>query len=246
MAASCDQRKTGLKIWPKVILFGDSITQYAFNDGGWGAALQELLQRKCDIICRGFSGYNTTWANMIQPQVINQENASDVVLVIIFFGANDSSLKEENPQQHVPLESYKKNLRDMVHYLQGQGIGPEKIILITPPPLDEAEWRKVCKEKGLKLNRLNAVTGQYAKMCCEVAVEKQTSCVDLYTYMQNEKDWRKFLSDGLHLSREGSQFLARCLSPIAQDKTDHLPFIFPHWDSIDTSNPEKSLLYRHN
>lgn len=70
------------------------------------------------------------------------------VAVTIFFGANDSSLKDENPKQHVPLDEYSANLRDMVQYLRSVDIPKERVILITPPPLCEAAWEKECILKG--------------------------------------------------------------------------------------------------
>ena len=45
--------------WPRVVLLGDSITQYSFQELGWGSYIQNLLQRKCDVYNRGYSGYNT-------------------------------------------------------------------------------------------------------------------------------------------------------------------------------------------
>ncbi|KAF2569754.1 hypothetical protein F2Q70_00027938 [Brassica cretica] len=32
---------------PKIVLFGDSITEESFGNGGWGASLADLLRRKC-------------------------------------------------------------------------------------------------------------------------------------------------------------------------------------------------------
>ncbi|CAH2047443.1 unnamed protein product, partial [Thlaspi arvense] len=34
------------KMRPKIFLFGDSITEESFSDGGWGASLADLLRRK--------------------------------------------------------------------------------------------------------------------------------------------------------------------------------------------------------
>jgi len=35
----------------KIFLFGDSITEESFSDGGWGASLADLLRRKVKICC---------------------------------------------------------------------------------------------------------------------------------------------------------------------------------------------------
>lgn len=47
--------------------------------------------RKCDVLNRGFSGYNTRWARIILPRLVG--NWDSPTVVTIFFGANDSSLR---------------------------------------------------------------------------------------------------------------------------------------------------------
>lgn len=50
--------------------------------------------RKCDVLNRGFSGYNTRWAKIILPRLVRKGSGLDSpVAVTIFFGANDSALK---------------------------------------------------------------------------------------------------------------------------------------------------------
>ncbi|VTJ89399.1 Hypothetical predicted protein, partial [Marmota monax] len=75
--------------------------------GGWGASLADKLVRKRDVLNRGFSGYNTRWAKIIIPRLIRKGNKLDnPVTVTIFFGTNDSALKDKNPKEHIPLEEY--------------------------------------------------------------------------------------------------------------------------------------------
>ncbi|XP_002734595.2 isoamyl acetate-hydrolyzing esterase 1 homolog [Saccoglossus kowalevskii] len=227
--------------WSKVVLFGDSITQRSFDDGSWGASLASQLQRKCDIVCRGFSGYNTRWSKIILPQIIDKQMASDVSVVTIFFGANDAALLEKDPQQHVPLEEYEQNLQSLVDYLNSVGITNDKIIFIAPPPLDELEWEKACILKGSVLNRKNSVTGEYSRACCKVADRNKIDCIGLWTDMQQDKDWKRFFCDGLHFSEDGARFLDDKLSPLVLEKTSHLPFLYPLWDEVDAKNPESTL-----
>ncbi|EOY18843.1 Uncharacterized protein TCM_043336 [Theobroma cacao] len=47
---------------PKIYLFGDSITEESFRDGGWGASLANLISGTVDVVLRGYSGYNSRWA----------------------------------------------------------------------------------------------------------------------------------------------------------------------------------------
>lgn len=44
---------------PTVVLFGDSLTQFSFSEGGWGAGMADAYQRRADVLNRGLSGYNT-------------------------------------------------------------------------------------------------------------------------------------------------------------------------------------------
>lgn len=53
-----------------------------------------LCFRKCDVVNRGISGYNTRWAKLILPRLITESTGADsIAAVTIFFGANDSALK---------------------------------------------------------------------------------------------------------------------------------------------------------
>ncbi|XP_072263647.1 isoamyl acetate-hydrolyzing esterase 1 homolog [Pyxicephalus adspersus] len=233
--------------WPRILLFGDSITQFAFEANGWGATLANKLVRRFDVLNRGLSGYNTRWAKLILPKLITKSSGSETTAAVtIFFGANDSALKEENPQQHVPLDEYADNLRSMIKYLQSVDIAPDRIILITPPPLHEPSWEKQCFIKGYKLNRLNAIAGEYAKACIRVGQDCGTEVLDLWTLMQDGgQDYTVYLSDGLHLSDKGNEFLESKLWPILEKKlgsfTLTLPFILPYWMDVDNKNPEASL-----
>ncbi|XP_028907687.1 isoamyl acetate-hydrolyzing esterase 1 homolog [Ornithorhynchus anatinus] len=231
-------------LWPRVLLFGDSITQFSFQKDGWGSLLADKLVRKCDVFNRGFSGYNTKWAKIILPRIIKKSStAENPVAVTIFFGANDSALKDENPKQHIPLDEYVENLKAMIQYLESVDVPGNRVILITPPPLCESAWEKECIAQGCKLNRLNMVAGEYAKACVQVAKECGTEVLDLWTLMQKDnQDFTSYLSDGLHLSAKGSEFLASLLWPLLEKKLATLPLILPCWRDVSELNPEQSLL----
>ncbi|XP_064506569.1 isoamyl acetate-hydrolyzing esterase 1 homolog isoform X1 [Pseudopipra pipra] len=229
--------------WPRVLLFGDSITEYSFQENGWGAYLADRLVRKCDVVNRGISGYNTRWAKLILPRLITEStSAESIIAITIFFGANDSALKDLNPKQHVPLEEYAANLKSMIQYLKSVDITEDRVILITPPPLQESAWEKACLAKGDKLNRCNATTGQYAQACVQVAKDCGTDVLDLWTLMQKNQDFSSYLSDGLHLSPKGNSFLAAQLWSRLENKVSALPSLLPYWRDVDHTNPEASLL----
>ncbi|XP_045835550.1 isoamyl acetate-hydrolyzing esterase 1 homolog isoform X2 [Meles meles] len=148
--ALCEAAGGGASLaWPRVLLFGDSITQFSFQQGGWGASLADKLVRKCDVLNRGFSGYNTRWAKIILPRLITKGNSLESpAAVTIFFGANDSALKDENPKQHVPLAEYAANLHTMVRQLSAAGVPASRVVLVSPPPLCEAAWEQACLLQG--------------------------------------------------------------------------------------------------
>ncbi|XP_047701225.1 isoamyl acetate-hydrolyzing esterase 1 homolog isoform X2 [Prionailurus viverrinus] len=175
--------------WSKLILnkMSPRNNAFSFQQGGWGASLADKLVRKCDVLNRGFSGYNTRWAKIILPRLIKKGTGLDSpVAVTIFFGANDSALKDENPKQHVPLDEYVANLKGMVRYLKSVDVPEHRIVLISPPPLCEAAWERECLAQGCKLNRLNLVVGEYAGACLQVARDCGTDVLDLWTLMQKD------------------------------------------------------------
>ncbi|XP_022369344.1 isoamyl acetate-hydrolyzing esterase 1 homolog isoform X1 [Enhydra lutris kenyoni] len=230
--------------WPRVLLFGDSITQFSFQQGGWGASLADKLVRKCDVLNRGFSGYNTRWAKIILPRLITKGNSPDSpAAVTIFFGTNDSALKDENPKQHVPLAEYAANLHTMVRQLSAAGVPASRVVLVTPPPLCEAAWEQECLLQGCKLNRLNSVVGEYAGACVQVAQDCGVDVLDLWTLMQKDtQDFSSYLSDGLHLSPKGNEFLFSHLWPLLEKRVSSLPLLLPYWRDIAEAQPERSLL----
>ncbi|XP_057200527.1 isoamyl acetate-hydrolyzing esterase 1 homolog isoform X1 [Triplophysa rosa] len=229
-------------LWPQIILFGDSITQFSFQANGWGSDIAHKLARKCDVVNRGLSGYNTRWAKVVLPRIVPASDAP-IAAVTVFFGANDCALEDKNPQQHVPCQEYSDNLKDIVGHLVSVGVSKDKIIFITPPPLQEAAWEKECFLKGSALNRLNSVAGQYAQACVQAAGQCGVDVLDLWTLMQKDgQDFTVYLSDGLHLSEKGNQFVAEHLWTLIERRGAALPFILPYWGDVDPKSPESSLL----
>ncbi|XP_007933321.1 isoamyl acetate-hydrolyzing esterase 1 homolog [Orycteropus afer afer] len=199
MALSESVSRGSLLLWPRVVLFGDSITQSS--------------------------------ASSVDAQdVLGKQN---------LFG----HCPEENPKQHIPLEEYVANLKSMVQYLKSVDIPESRVILITPPPLCETAWEKECVLQGCKLNRLNLVVGEYANACLQVARDCGTDVLDLWTLMQKDnQDFSSYLSDGLHLSPKGNEYLFSHLWPLLEKKTSSLPLLLPYWRDVVEAKPELSLL----
>ncbi|KAL1560308.1 GDSL esterase/lipase-like protein [Salvia divinorum] len=230
---------------PKIYLFGDSITEGSFSDGGWGSSLANHFARKADVVLRGYSGYNTRWALKVIQKVFPA--AGDAPLAVtVFFGANDAALPDRDSGfQHVPLDEYKQNLLAIVAYFKKQWPSA-RIILITPPPVDDNArllYPFVEKPSG-RPERTNEAAGQYAKQCLDVAAECGLPAIPLCEKMQQLPDWKPLLSDGLHLSQKGNKFVFdEVINILAKEQIslETLPADFPLICEIDPNDPLKSF-----
>ena len=106
-------------------------------------------------------------------------------------------------------DEYTKSLRAIIQHIQSTGA---KVVAITPPPVNAAGWKAFmqAKDASRQGDRDNTVTGQYANAAKSVAAELGCGAVDLWASMQEarpESGWHAFLSDGLHLTAAGNQFV---------------------------------------
>lgn len=167
------------------------------------------------------------------------ERGGDVKLITIFLGANDASSKELNPLHHVPLQKYESNLKKIVAKCRDNFGSDVRIILITPTPIcHKSRLEHQIKIHGDnasgKLERTLALSGEYASAVERVCAELKLPCMNIWRDMQQsatewlkrrdfsenliqkqsmdgKHPWSLFLSDGMHLSREGNLFLGESL-----------------------------------
>ncbi|ESW27431.1 hypothetical protein PHAVU_003G201200 [Phaseolus vulgaris] len=235
---------------PKIVLFGDSITEQSIRENGWGVSLANAYSRRADVLVRGYGGYNTRWAMFLLHHLFPLDSTTPPIATTIFFGANDAALiGRTSERQHVPYEEFKENLRKFVRHLK-ECSPTMKIVLITPPPVNEKGRLAYAKSKyGEKATevpeRINEVTVQYANACLEVAYEMGVSCINLWAIMQHTDGWQtKYLSDGLHLTAEGNTVVYREVIKVFDEaglSADNLPFDFPHHSKIDSKHPERAF-----
>lgn len=100
--------------------------------------------------------------------------------LVIFFGANDSCLEGAAGSQHVPLERYQQNLVDIIDHEKVKRQNP-RIIVVTPPPINEYECEKSDHTKGYMEPRRKANhTKLYAEAVKKVAEKNRAVVLDLY------------------------------------------------------------------
>nr|POE66160.1 isoamyl acetate-hydrolyzing esterase 1 like [Quercus suber] len=224
------------------LLFGDSITQHSSaGDGGefnFGGALTNAYMRKLDIVNRGLSGYNSSQALHVLPNILPSPIHARLRLMTIFFGANDARLPNMpgGPEQHVSLDQYKANLKSIVAHPSLKAHSNVRVILITPPPIEERKLHETDLRKfpelGHTLRRTAANTARYAEVVRHVGQELQIPVLDIWSAMMSRASsgemvfhetppkplpgslemapnavLDKFLHDGLHFSSEGYKVL---------------------------------------
>ncbi|PFX28179.1 Isoamyl acetate-hydrolyzing esterase 1-like [Stylophora pistillata] len=229
-----------VKLFPKLVLFGDSLTQESFSEGGWGATLADHYQRKCDVVNRGFSGYTSAYNKLILPQVLQSDNnpKGSIVAAIVLLGSNDAVCNETDPRG-LTVEQYTTNLTDILMQFMNDGIEASQLVLLTPPAVVDNKYKKFCAELDVPVSLCDGQVKCFAEKCVDVGKKLGVEVVDLYKLFHGQPNWESFLSDGLHFSKEGNQFVAQQVIPVLDTKLGKLPMIFPDWKDVDPKHPDK-------
>ncbi|BFZ58136.1 hypothetical protein PYCC9005_005195 [Savitreella phatthalungensis] len=233
-----------LRSYGRIVLFGDSITEQAWNIewGGHAILLSDQFSRRLDVINRGFSGYTTRQALALHPRIFGDAYDDDVKLIVVFFGANDAALP--GAYQHVPLEEYLDNLGKLLASPQLRG----KTICVTPPPLDEHGWPE---------DRTAAHTAKYARAARALCEDMGVPCADVWGEMMREADYdgsgdfpgdvhlprnaalQNLLRDGLHPSPDGYRLIYNLIATVIRDSfpdVNDAPRPTPLWRDAIVNN----------
>ncbi|GAA5889927.1 hypothetical protein JCM6882_004368 [Rhodosporidiobolus microsporus] len=246
-------------VWPQIVLFGDSLTQFSWQEGGTGAALQDFFQRKFDVVNRGFSGFNSEWGLRFAERVFPEAVVEDIACLVIWFGANDSLLPDE--AQAVPLERYKANLRTLVDLVPLE----TPVILINPPPfgpLGRSKYLGLPWDEGkTKLERTKEWTAVYAQACLDVGKDlkagekgRYLTVINLHDELEaaafafgkgsREEGMEQYLCDGVHLGPGGYKVVtAAILKALKEDHPGVYNKVqeFPDWQDVDHRDPDRYL-----
>eukprot|EP00611_Tribonema_gayanum_P026223 TRINITY_DN6178_c0_g1_i1.p1 TRINITY_DN6178_c0_g1~~TRINITY_DN6178_c0_g1_i1.p1 ORF type:complete len:281 (-),score=98.44 TRINITY_DN6178_c0_g1_i1:605-1447(-) len=233
---------------PRLIAFGDSVTQYGFDAEkmGWLAQMQHWYQRRLDVVCRGYGGYNSRWAVIMLDRLFKAGAAQPTALVTVFLGINDAVLPGE--KQHVPLPEYRANMNSIVNHLR-TAYPDAALVLIAPAPVHLGKWEAHRAKQGRQLDRSQEHTLQYARACLALAHDMGVPAVDLHTALGggDQELADKYLHDGLHLSAEGNAVLFKELQRTILAAYPHLDpetmkMQAPWHGHVDEDSPEESIL----
>ncbi|KAK9602658.1 hypothetical protein V6Z96_004229 [Aspergillus fumigatus] len=180
------------KPYDQFILFGDSITQMSSDQSmgfGFQPALQDAYHRRLDVINRGFGGYSTAHAVKVFPKFFPKPETATVRFMTIFFGANDAAVPGH--YQHVPVETYKENLKKIIQHPATVAQNP-RILILTPPPVNEYQLEEFDIAKNTPHpSRTVKQTKLYAEAAREVAASLGVAVVDLWTTFMTAAGWKE-------------------------------------------------------
>jgi Lysophospholipase L1 and related esterases len=177
----------------KIVLFGDSIFA-GYHDGKMSNALTSRIQNKFpndSVVNVSIPGYKTSNAVSHIDQNILSLNPN---IVILGFGANDISTTDE-----MKPGKFAANLSTIINT-----IGPNKVILLSPPCTD---WTKVDNRPWTRQLQFELVTEHLGK-------QLNVSYIDLLHKMTAYSSTSQLLqADGLHFTKKGYNFLEELLVP---------------------------------
>lgn len=234
--------------WPKVVMLGDSLTQKSMEQGGFGQQLATALARRCDVLVRGFSGYNTRWLLPAVKHILADPAisgcADSIAAFCILLGTNDASLPRKSVpldqlEQHVPVQEFADNLGAIIQAVVEVGIDETKVVLLSPPPVAQYKWLNEMEKCGFdtsELLRSNEYTESYAACVAEFAAKHKLAHVDLYNEFLGIENWQDLLIDGLHLSDSGNKLVFDLLWPSIAASIDYAnsDVILPSWKQVRT------------
>ena len=101
------------------------------------------------MLNRGFSGYTSAYNKLILPQILQCDNSPQgcIVAAVVLLGSNDAVL-EDVDARGVPLPKFVEHMTSIIQQLIDALIPPDKIILLSPPPVCEEKYKQHCTETG--------------------------------------------------------------------------------------------------
>lgn len=184
-----------------------------------------------------------------------------LLLQIILLGANDAVLPVPGTTQHVPIEDYEKNLEYIINHPHIKQHNP-KILLVTPPPVDEIRSGELDKADGFDASiRETNVSATYSQCVRDISARyPDIILVDLWKGIMdkaieltpndytpggpwlgslengNRGGLKSLIPDGLHLSGDGYRVFWELTKPHIGSEWvpgDMSEWVYPAWARFD-------------
>lgn len=205
--------------WPKITLFGDSITRRSTDpdNGCWASYINYKVGDYFDVDARGFEGYNSKWGLELMPKLFPKSYLDRVEVFIPFFGHNDSFCPPS--PLHTPVDQYETNMRAIIGYLLENGLSRDKILMITPTWYHKESFLNWLKSVGLPPTYKKLEIAQlYSESVLRIATSENIEVLDFFDYTTKYAKPEELFCDGIHFSRVGAKVLADLLMPKIEKK----------------------------
>lgn len=206
--------------WPKITLFGDSITQLSWDpdNGAWASHIAHKVSTYFDVDVRGFYGYNTNWARNLMPRQFPESYLKQVEVFVMFFGHNDSW--ERKQPVSLTIQKFEENIRAIVDYLERHGLDTkQKMILVTPSWYDSTTANQdQSKPPSEFLIKDREHSAQYAETTIQVARDLGIACLDFWAQTVDHPELASLFTDGVHFSPRGARLYFDNLWPLIEAK----------------------------
>lgn len=207
--------------WPKITLFGDSITRLSMDpeNGNWASYLAHELGDYYQIDIKGFSGFTTKFAVKVAKELFTEKYLQNVDLFFMFFGHNDAWESPLFPG--ITAEDYQKNMKNLIDHLVSNGLPKESIIIITPGWYDQITFSRHREdEKKADLTKTLEHSIKYAEIAAKVAKDLEITFIDWWLATLEHKPFEELFNDGLHLSQRGAKLLYELIWPTVKEKIE--------------------------
>lgn len=206
LISGCATHETVIRSSPRILLFGDSITEQGVKPNGYVTILRDTLNtlgQKIEVIGAGISGNKVSDLQRRLKTDVLKKNPS---VVVIYIGINDVWHFEfaSRGLTGTPKPDFEKGLKEIITRIQSSGAS---VILCTP---------SVIGEKNDRTNKYDALLDEYSAISRTVAAQCAIPLCDLrsafvdYLKKNNPSNAEKnvLTFDGVHLNDTGNRLVA--------------------------------------
>ncbi|KAJ1335133.1 isoamyl acetate esterase [Microdochium nivale] len=263
----------------QLVLLGDSLVERAiFVENGYSlqSALQMYCSRRLDVVNRGFSGWNTKHVVDYLPQIFpaRTETSPRIEYLAILLGANDAArLDHPSNRQGITLQEYKSNLVNIINHEHIKAHDP-RILLVTPPPLDEIGLKLTDHTNGNgEVTRYARLSAKFSQTVRDIASEAQSQgrnirLLDLHNDIMSEAlrltptqpgtpplgypggergALQTLLPDGLHMNIDAYKMLYRLIVGGMEPWPEYPQgYVYPDWWTLVYGKTKEQMLEARN
>ncbi|KAJ3287952.1 hypothetical protein HDU79_005318 [Rhizoclosmatium sp. JEL0117] len=195
--------------YDKLLLLGDSLTEWSIRTNGWGQLLMQEYSRRLDVEFHGYGGYNSWHLMHMLPSILQefQYSRDTIKLVTLLIGTNDARSLEP---QHVDVDEYQAHLEEIIHLIS-ETVPKAKLVVMTPPPVGQRivshfhfkeliVYRDACIETVQKLQQ--SLPNLELLNLWDLLIPTKSSLRDPAF---DPASIMEFFSDGIHFSDKGNK-----------------------------------------